>query len=94
MNVVREIQRLNERELELGVSEKASWHAAYQHSAYVFLGGLDFQLTEGDIICIASQSHTQHLLTPHILHTRTSHTTHTSSALPSPPSGLSLSSPQ
>ena len=55
MNVVREIQGLNERELELGVSDTASWHAQYAHSAYVFIGGLDTALTEGDVICVLSQ---------------------------------------
>ena len=57
MNVVREIQRLNERELELHVPDHASWHAQYSHSAYIFVAGLDYQLTEGDVICIFSQSH-------------------------------------
>ena len=57
MNVVREIQRLNERELELHVPDHASWHAQYSHSAYIFVAGLDYQLTEGDVICISSQSH-------------------------------------
>ena len=55
MNVMREIQRINERELELGVSDTGSWHAKYSHSAYIFIGGLDYELTEGDIITIFSQ---------------------------------------
>jgi RNA-binding motif protein, X-linked 2 len=55
MNVVREIERINERELELNVPESASWHAQYSHSAYIFIAALDYELTEGDIICIASQ---------------------------------------
>ena len=61
MNVMREIERMNARELELGIAESASWHADYAHSAYVFMGGLDYELTEGDIICLASQSATQQL---------------------------------
>ncbi|KAF9226778.1 RNA-binding domain-containing protein [Gyrodon lividus] len=53
MNVVREINKINERELELGAS--ASWHDEYKDSAYIFIGGLHFDLTEGDVITIFSQ---------------------------------------
>ncbi|GMG15943.1 unnamed protein product [Phytophthora fragariaefolia] len=55
MNVVAEIQRLNERELELGVSLAASWHAKYRDSAWVYVGGLPFELSEGDVLCVLSQ---------------------------------------
>ena len=55
MNVVREIERINARELELNVPDTASWHAQYAHSAYIFVAALDFELTEGDVICIFSQ---------------------------------------
>ena len=55
MNVVREIERINARELELNVSDSASWHAQYAHSAYVFIAALDNELTEGDVICLFSQ---------------------------------------
>ncbi|TDL29396.1 hypothetical protein BD410DRAFT_779796 [Rickenella mellea] len=54
MNVVREINKINERELELGTSG-ASWHDEYKDSAYIFIGGLNFDLTEGDVITIFSQ---------------------------------------
>lgn len=54
MNVVKEINKINQRELELGVSG-ASWHDEYKDSAYVFVGGLHFDLTEGDVITIFSQ---------------------------------------
>ncbi|KAI0254813.1 hypothetical protein BJV78DRAFT_1183099 [Lactifluus subvellereus] len=54
MNVVREIKKINERELELGVGS-ASWHDEYKDSAYVFIGGLHYDLTEGDVITIFSQ---------------------------------------
>lgn len=53
MNVVREINKINERELALGVS--ASWHDEYKDSAYIFIGGLHYDLTEGDVITIFSQ---------------------------------------
>ncbi|KAA1466554.1 RNA-binding domain-containing protein [Dentipellis sp. KUC8613] len=54
MNVVREINKINELELDLGISG-ASWHDEYKDSAYVFVGGLHFDLTEGDVITIMSQ---------------------------------------
>ena len=55
MNVVREIERINARELELNVPDNASWHAQYAHSAYIFIAALDNELTEGDVICVFSQ---------------------------------------
>ncbi|WVR07778.1 hypothetical protein IAU60_004821 [Kwoniella sp. DSM 27419] len=53
MNTIREINRINERELQLGV--KGSWHDEYKDSAYVFIGGLAYELTEGDVLTIFSQ---------------------------------------
>lgn len=55
MNVVAEIQRINERELALGVPLAASWHHKYRESAWVYVGGLPFELTEGDVLCVLSQ---------------------------------------
>lgn len=55
MNVIQEIKRINERELEQGVSGKASWHHEYKDSAWVFAGGFSYDLTEGDILCVMSQ---------------------------------------
>ncbi|KAJ2812324.1 RNA-binding protein Cwf29 [Coemansia furcata] len=56
MNVVQEIRRINERESRQGSSgSTASWHDEYKDSAYIFVGGLPFDLTEGDIICVFSQ---------------------------------------
>lgn len=55
MNVVAEIQRLNERELELNVPLSASWHQKYRESAWVYVGGLPFELSEGDVLCVLSQ---------------------------------------
>ncbi|CEG36746.1 rna-binding motif x-linked 2 [Plasmopara halstedii] len=55
MNVVAEIQRLNERELELNVPLSGSWHQKYKDSAWVFVGGLPFELSEGDVLCVLSQ---------------------------------------
>ncbi|KAG2013195.1 RNA-binding protein Cwf29 [Coprinopsis cinerea AmutBmut pab1-1] len=53
MNVVREINAINQRELELGLT--ASWHDEYKDSARIFVGGLHNDLTEGDVITIFSQ---------------------------------------
>uniref|UniRef100_A0A8C3QHX0 RNA binding motif protein X-linked 2 n=1 Tax=Cyanoderma ruficeps TaxID=181631 RepID=A0A8C3QHX0_9PASS len=40
---------------ELGVQEAVSWHAEYKDSAWIFVGGLHYELTEGDVICVFSQ---------------------------------------
>jgi RNA-binding motif X-linked protein 2 len=53
-SVVREIDRINQAELELG-NGTASWHDDYKDSAYIFIGGLHYDLTEGDVITIFSQ---------------------------------------
>ncbi|KAI0776176.1 hypothetical protein BD413DRAFT_469811, partial [Trametes elegans] len=52
-SVVKEINKINERELDLGT--KGSWHDDYKDSAYIFVGGLHRDLTEGDVITIFSQ---------------------------------------
>lgn len=70
-SIVQEINKINERDLELGVGT-ASWHDKYQgrtgtdtislfrahdpsDSAHIFIEGLYYGLTEGDIISIFSQ---------------------------------------
>lgn len=55
MNQVRQIQALNKRELEAGVSTSASWHNDYRDTAFIYIGGFPFDLSEGDIITIFSQ---------------------------------------
>ncbi|OZJ04857.1 hypothetical protein BZG36_02629 [Bifiguratus adelaidae] len=55
MNVVKEIQRINQREAARGVGESGSWHEQYKDSAYIYVGGLPYELTEGDVICVFSQ---------------------------------------
>jgi len=48
--------KMNDRELEMGISgTKNSWHQEYKDSAWVFLGGLPYEMTEGDVICMFSQ---------------------------------------
>jgi RNA-binding motif protein, X-linked 2 len=56
MNTIREIEKINEQELERGIAgTPASWHAQYANSAWCYVGNLDHALTEGDVICIMSQ---------------------------------------
>ncbi|KAJ3038634.1 RNA-binding motif protein, X-linked 2 [Rhizophlyctis rosea] len=55
MNNMKAVQWLNAAELFRGVQDSASWHAQYSDSAYVYVGGFDYKLTEGDLIAIFSQ---------------------------------------
>jgi RNA-binding motif X-linked protein 2 len=55
MNTIRQIQNLNKRELEEGITPEGSWHADYRDTAYIYIGGLPFELSEGDVITIFSQ---------------------------------------
>ncbi|OXU30321.1 hypothetical protein TSAR_014918 [Trichomalopsis sarcophagae] len=40
---------------ELGSDRKGSWHDDYKDSAWIFIGGLPYDLTEGDVIAVFSQ---------------------------------------
>ncbi|NXI29387.1 RBMX2 protein, partial [Sterrhoptilus dennistouni] len=51
---VKLIHELNAREAELGVREVV-YKAKYKDSAWIFVGGLHHELTEGDVICVFSQ---------------------------------------
>ncbi|KAF2175767.1 RNA-binding domain-containing protein [Zopfia rhizophila CBS 207.26] len=55
MNTVRNIQKLNKRELEEGITPEGSWHTDYRDTAFIYVGGLPFELSEGDIITMFSQ---------------------------------------
>ncbi|PWI68011.1 hypothetical protein PCL_02412 [Purpureocillium lilacinum] len=55
MNKIRAIQALNKKEIEHGISPDASWHADYRDTAFVYFGGLPYELSEGDVITIFSQ---------------------------------------
>lgn len=50
---VKNIKKLGEQELISG--GKTSWHDEYKDSAWIFIGGLPYDLTEGDVISIFSQ---------------------------------------
>lgn len=50
---VKNIKKLGEQEL---VSNRStSWHDQYEDSAWIFIGGLPYDLTEGDVITVFSQ---------------------------------------
>lgn len=55
MQSVRQIERLNQAELDKVVPPNASWHTDYRDTAYIYIGGLPFELSEGDILTIFSQ---------------------------------------
>lgn len=55
MNSIRAIRTLNRRELETNTPPSASWHADYRDTASIYIGGLPFDLSEGDILTIFSQ---------------------------------------
>ncbi|RHN56460.1 putative nucleotide-binding alpha-beta plait domain-containing protein [Medicago truncatula] len=55
LTLVKRIQLINSREAALNISEDASWHTKYKDSAYVFVGGIPFDFTEGDIIAVFAQ---------------------------------------
>ena len=55
MNNIKATERLNAAELEHGLTGSNSWHSQYKDSAYVYVGGLSFDLTEGDVIAVMSQ---------------------------------------
>lgn len=56
MNTIREIEKINEEELERGIAgTSASWHSQYSHAPWVYVGNLDHSLTEGDVLCVLSQ---------------------------------------
>lgn len=55
MQSIRQIERLNQTELDKCIPSNASWHTDYRDTAYLYIGGLPFELSEGDILTIFSQ---------------------------------------
>lgn len=53
MTNVKNVLKLSEQELRSNM--KTSWHDQYKNSAWIFVGGLPYELTEGDVICVFSQ---------------------------------------
>ena len=54
-NRIKEIDRINQRELDLNIGSSGSWHNRYCHSAYIYVGNIHFDLNEGDLITVFSQ---------------------------------------
>jgi len=53
---VRNIERLNDNDLRNGIFDHSvTWHSQYKDSAYIFVGGLPYDLSEGDVLCVFSQ---------------------------------------
>lgn len=48
-------KKIGEIELENGIEGTQSWHHRFRNSAYVYIGGLNPGLTEGDIVIVFSQ---------------------------------------
>uniref|UniRef100_A0A1J3FMW8 Zinc finger CCCH domain-containing protein 42 n=1 Tax=Noccaea caerulescens TaxID=107243 RepID=A0A1J3FMW8_NOCCA len=55
LTLIKRIQSINAKESDLGISEEASWHSNYKDSAYVYVGGIPFDLTEGDLLAVFAQ---------------------------------------
>jgi RNA-binding motif X-linked protein 2 len=52
---VKQTQLMNKKEAALGLSDDASWHARFKNSAYIFCGGISFDLSEGDLLAVFAQ---------------------------------------
>ncbi|VDN07853.1 unnamed protein product [Thelazia callipaeda] len=54
---IRNQNKINERELLLGYvgSNNKTWHQKYSDSAWIYIGGLPYDLNEGDVIAVFSQ---------------------------------------
>ncbi|CAJ2659034.1 unnamed protein product [Trifolium pratense] len=55
LTLVKRIQQINSKEAALNITEEASWHTKYKDSAYVFVGGIPFDLTEGDLLAVFAE---------------------------------------
>ena len=54
MYTIRNIEKFNQNELKYNIKEEGSWHKSYD-SAYVFIGGLNKKMNEGDIAIVFSE---------------------------------------
>ena len=46
---------LNSKELSKGIKENSSWHDVYKNSSHIYIGGIPFELNEGDILTVFAQ---------------------------------------
>ncbi|XKL61823.1 hypothetical protein PGB90_001656 [Kerria lacca] len=53
LTLVKNINKLNNKELESNY--RGSWHDDYKDSAWIFVGGIPYDYSEGDIITVFSQ---------------------------------------
>jgi RNA-binding motif X-linked protein 2 len=54
MNKIKHIERITNKELNQLTRLEASWHYEYRNSAYIYIGGLNFRMNEGDIATVFS----------------------------------------
>lgn len=47
--------RLNASELKKEFKDNASWHDSYKSSPNIYIGGIPFELNEGDILTVFAQ---------------------------------------
>ncbi|KOG98893.1 U2 snRNP complex subunit IST3 [Saccharomyces eubayanus] len=53
---MNKIQSINDKELQSGIlSPHLSWHNEYKDNAYIYIGNLNKELTEGDILTVFSE---------------------------------------
>lgn len=53
---MNKIQKINDKELQSGIlSPSQSWHNEYKDTAYIYIGNLNRELTEGDILTVFSE---------------------------------------
>ncbi|KAJ1638906.1 hypothetical protein T492DRAFT_939966 [Pavlovales sp. CCMP2436] len=61
MNQVKYVEGINKRELAAAAKKggaweiRGSWHEKYKDSAYVFVAGFPYEMTEGDLVVVFSQ---------------------------------------
>lgn len=46
---------LNSKELSKGIKDNTSWHDSYKNSPHIYIGGIPFELNEGDILTVFAQ---------------------------------------
>ena len=47
--------QLNAKELRKDIKENTSWHDTYRNSPQIYIGGIPFELNEGDILTVFAQ---------------------------------------
>ena len=55
LSKIKQIQRLNEQELNYNINYTASWHYKYRDSSYIYISGFPKEVTEGDLVIVFSQ---------------------------------------